>query len=223
MLDEGGVPEAGRQTLPPHSAVPLKHRPVTGLISFSVCAVVGAQQQQQHTAPLESADAGTQVVSTPCRVGSSRGKKVKPQTEENQNHTLAAVGNCTHTRTLFSHFTCPHSLTCFRLQNQVHAKLHHDHLNAKDKKWAKTSEHRQKSSSSRKKENFADGSVQAGSRGQLGNRPKGLLLGLCLLTSARRSFHYWPIYFCWLFFWKIKSFHRDEFERTGSTAERLSG
>ena len=26
----------------------------------------------------------------------------------------------------------------------------------------------------------------------------------------------WPI-----FFWKIKSFHRDEFERTGSTAKRL--
>ena len=72
-----------------------------------------------------------------------------------------------------------------------------------------------------RKKTFADGSVQAGSRGQLGNRPKGLLLGLFVLTSARRSFHYWPIYFCWLLFWKIKSFHRDEFERTGSTAKRL--
>ena len=36
--------------------------------------------------------------------------------------------------------------------------------------------------------------------GHLKNRQKGVLLGLCLLASARWSFHPWPVSFCWLFF-----------------------
>ena len=54
--------------------------------------------------------------------------------------------------------------------------------------------------------------------------PKGVLEIDRKACCSAFAFHTWPVFLpALLLLWKIKSFHRNEFERTGSTAERLSG
>ena len=61
----------------------------------------------------------------PCRVDSSRGERVKPQTEENQKphdgHSWQF--DCLSPFCILHPFYMP-TLTCFLMQNPVHAKLH---------------------------------------------------------------------------------------------------